>query len=126
MIYKITTDKPLQMVKNELAEHAKECGFGVLGSYEFQKILHSKGLQLDKDITVYELCNPKAAKEALEIMPEISVYLPCRLSLYEDNGKTVISTIDIRDIMDSMDVDEDFKAHMNSVFQYLEKLMKSW
>ena len=126
MIYKIVSDKPLQTLKDGLGEHAKESGFGVLGSYEFKKILKSKGFPIEKDITVYELCNPSAAQEALSALPEISVYLPCRLSLYEENGKSVMATIDIRDILKSVDIDEDFKQQMNSVFEYLEKLMKSF
>ena len=126
MIYKITTDKALEIVKEELANHSKESGFGVLNTYEFKKILAGKGFPIDKDITVYELCNPNAAQEALKSMPEISVYLPCRISVYEENGKTVLATIDIRDIMESVDVDADFKAHMNAVFEYLESVMKSW
>lgn len=126
MIYKITTSTPLEQVKKELVEHSKESGFGVLGSYEFKKILQSKGFVIDKDITVYELCNPHAAQEALQAMPEISVYLPCRISVYEENGKTVIATINIIEILNSVDVNEDFKAHMQSVFEYLENIMKSW
>ncbi len=126
MIYKITTTTPLSQVKEELAAHAKESGFGVLGSYEFKKILEGKGFPIEKDITVYELCNPSAAQEALAALPEISVYLPCRISLYEENGKTVLATINIRDIMASIDVSEDLKAHMNSVYEYFESIMKSW
>ncbi|MCD6191015.1 MAG: DUF302 domain-containing protein, partial [Sulfurimonas sp.] len=109
-----------------LAKHAKERGFGILGSYEFKKILQAKGFPIEKDITLYELCNPSAAQEALSSLPEISVFLPCRLSLYEENGNTVMATIDIREILKSVDADEDFKLQMSSVFEYLEQLMKSW
>ena len=126
MIYKITTTKPLDVVKQELEAHSKESGFGVIGSYEFKKILEKKGFPIEKDITVYELCNPHAAQEALMSMPEISVYLPCRLSLYEESGKTVLATIDINDIMKSMPVDEKFKENMKNVFAYLDKVMQSW
>ncbi|QOP44793.1 DUF302 domain-containing protein [Sulfurimonas paralvinellae] len=126
MIYKIITDKSVQTIKKEMATKAKESGFGVLGSYEFKKILQSKGFPIQKDITVYELCNPSAAQEALNDMPEISVFLPCRLSIYEENGETVLATINIKDMVNSLDVNEDFKAHMIIVFEYLEKLMKSW
>jgi len=126
MIYKITTEVPLAQVKEELANHSKESGFGVLGSYEFKKILEAKGNPIDKDITVYELCNPVAAQGALSLIPEISVYLPCRLSVYEENGKTVLATINIQDIMASVDVNDEFKEHMNSVYEYLQNIMKSW
>ena len=126
MIYKITTDTPLEQVNKELAERSKENGFGVLGSYEFKKILQSKGFPIDKDITVYEVCNPSAAQEVLEAMPVMSVFLPCRLSVYEENSKTVIATINMKTLVDSMDTDEAFKAHIYSVYEYLENIMKSW
>jgi len=126
MIYKISTKTPLQTVKAELEAHSKERGFGVLGFYEFKKILLSKGFDLEKDITVYEVCNPQAALELLTALPEISVYLPCRLSVYEENGETVLSTIDMHDIVSSLDVDDDFKAHIDSVFEYLQSIMNSW
>ena len=126
MVYKIYSDKPLSLIKSELATHAKESGFGLLGAYEFKKILQAKGHPIEKDITVYELCNPVAAQESLTMLPEISVYLPCRLSLYEENGKTVLATINIEDILKSVDVDADFKMQMQSVYEYLQKLMHSF
>lgn len=126
MIYKIVSKKPLEVIKTELQAHAKESGFGILGSYEFKKILESKGHPIEKDITVYELCNPVAAQEALNALPEISVYLPCRLSLYEENGQAVLATINIDDMMSSVDVSEDFKLQMRSVYEYLQKLMHSF
>ncbi len=126
MIYKIMTEISVETIKEELQDKAKEHGFGVLGSYEFKKILHNKGFELEKDITVYELCNPSAAQEALKEMSEISVFLPCRLSVYEENGKTVLATINIKDMVENLNVEEDFKIHMIMVFEHIEKLMKSW
>jgi len=126
MIYKISTQSSLESVKNELAIHAKENGFGVLGSYEFKKILESKNFPIEKDITVYELCNPSEAQRFLSKIPEISVYLPCRVSVYEENGMTILATIDLNDILDSIDIDEEFKTHMKSIFEHMIKLLKSW
>ncbi len=36
MIYTITTDQPIEVVKSQLQERAKESGFGVLGHYDFK------------------------------------------------------------------------------------------
>jgi len=126
MIYTVTTTTPLAQVKEELVAHSKESGFGVLGSYEFQKILQTKGFPIDKDITVYEVCNPSAAQEILQSMSAISVYLPCRLSVYEENGKTVLATINMKTVADSLDIDEELKSHIHSVYEYLENIMNSW
>ena len=125
MIYKIQTNTPLQTVKDALADSAKEFGFGVLGSYDFKKILETKGFPIEKDVTLYELCNPKGAQEVLSTISEVSVYLPCRLSVYEEDGKTTISTIDVNHMIDSFEVDATFKAHMHTIFSNLQKVMHS-
>jgi len=88
--------------------------------------LKEKGHPIQRDITVFELCNPIAAQEALSTHPEVSVYLPCRISIYEKDGNTVLSTIGIEDMLKNFDIDDEFKSHMNGVFDKLKKLLASW
>jgi uncharacterized protein (DUF302 family) len=38
-------------------------------------------------------CNPTQAKRVLEANLEISTALPCRISLYEEGGRTKLATI---------------------------------
>ena len=126
MIYKTQTTYPLETVKAQLEEKAKKLGFGVLGSYEFKKILKSKGFEITRDITVYELCNPVAAHAALNELPEISVYLPCRLSVYQEDGMTILATIGIEEIVNSEDIDAELKVHMLEIFDKIRALMNAW
>ncbi len=101
-------------------------GFGLLKTYEFKKILEGKGFPIEKEISVFELCNPPGAQQALSNLPEISVYLPCRLSVYEENGGTTLATIGVEDIVSAVEVDEEFKAFMSILFANLKQLMHSW
>ena len=126
MIYKTQTHCSVNSVKAQLAEKAKQLGFGILGSYEFKKILTEKGFAIEQDITVYELCNPAGAQKALKSMLDISVYLPCRLSIYEENGVTTLATIGIEDMLQTVNVDEEFKKHMSEIFQKISALMNAW
>ena len=126
MIYTTTTSYPLTTVKAQLEEKAKILGFGLLGTYEFKKILKSKGFEITRDITVYELCNPVAAHSALNALPEISVYLPCRLSVYHENGATVLATIGIEDILQASGIDGELQEHMQEIFDKIRALMNSW
>jgi len=126
MIYTITTQIDMETVKQELESKAKEVGFGVLNTYEFKQILESKGFPIDKDITVFELCNPSGAQQALTHSSEISVYLPCRISVYEKNGMTFLSTIGLEEIVNQFDKDAKFTAFMNLLFTNLKKVMHSW
>lgn len=123
MVYTKTSDKSVATIKAKLAEKAKAEGFGVLKLYNFKEILQEKGFPIGEDITVFELCNPAAAQEALRTHPEVSVYLPCRVSLYTQAGKTVISTIGIEDILNSFSVDDTFRAYMEETFNRLKKLI---
>jgi uncharacterized protein (DUF302 family) len=40
-----------------------------------------------------EVCNPHKAKEVLEENMSISTALPCRISIYEEDGKVKVATI---------------------------------
>jgi len=126
MIYKIETSIAKSIIEKELEEKAKAVGFGVLQHYDFKKMLKEKGFPIEREITVFELCNPSGAQQALTAMPEISVYLPCRLSVYEENGKTVLATIGFEDILNAVEVDEKFQSFMQQLFEKLKSLMHSW
>ena len=126
MIYKIETTIEKSIIEKELEEKAKAVGFGVLEHYDFKKMLKEKSFPIEREITVFELCNPSGAQQALTAMPDISVYLPCRLSVYEENGKTVLATIGFEDILNAVEVDEEFQSFMTELFEKLKSLMHSW
>ncbi len=125
MLQKIKTKTSLQKVKEELNANSKSYGFGVLGSYEFKKILETKGFPIEKEIITYEVCNPKAAHDALSKFPEISSFLPCRISVYSDGEDTIISTINISVVLDSIDVNAELEEHLQTVYNNLIKFMES-
>lgn len=116
----------MQIIKNEITQKAKEMGFGILKEYPFKNILQDKGHPIEQDITVYELCNPVAAQAVLSKYPEFSAYLPCRVSLYEENGSTILSTIEIDSMLSSFNFDDAITKHMHSIFTQLKKVLSSW
>ncbi len=126
MIYTVTSKEDIAQIKAEIETKAKEAGFGILNSYDFKKILETKGFPIERDITVYELCNPAGAQEALSQMAAISVYLPCRISLYKEDGLSTLSTIGFEDILATVEVDENFKSYMSVLFERLKTVMGSW
>ena len=124
MIYTMKTNKTLAEIKKEVVFVAKENAFGVLKEYEFKQLLKEKGFPIERKITVYELCNPKVASEALDIYPEVSSFLPCRLSIYETDGATVISTIDMERILESFTgMDAELKEHLHQIYINLKNVI---
>lgn len=126
MIYTISTTSSIATVKEELEAKAKEVGFGLLNTYEFKEILKEKGFPIEKEITVFELCNPAGAQQALNYVSDISVYLPCRISVYQQKGVTVLSTIGLDEIVTTFNVDERFASYMHMLFENLKQIMHSW
>jgi len=127
MIKKIIVDQSIETVAQKMEAKAKNYGFGLLKSYEFNSLLEEKGFPIKRKITVFELCNPTGAQAALENYPEISVYLPCRISVYEDEGKTILSTISLDEIVgNSGTLVDEFKKSMDEIYNRLLALMSDW
>jgi uncharacterized protein (DUF302 family) len=76
-------------VETRITAALKEVGFGILTRIEADKVLKEK---LDVDVAPYRIlgaCNPKLAHQALEMKPEVGVFLPCSICLRQENDGTV-------------------------------------
>jgi uncharacterized protein (DUF302 family) len=67
--------------------------FGVLGVHDLRETMAKKGVEFGRPCRVFEVCNPHQAKKVLEANLEISTALPCRISVYEEEGRTRLATI---------------------------------
>jgi len=67
--------------------------FGVLGVHDLKAEMAEKGVPFARECRIFEVCNPNEAKKVLEANLEISTALPCRISVYEEGGKTKLATI---------------------------------
>ncbi|GEM_PF-4301486 len=55
--------------------------------------LKEKRVDFDRECLIYEVCNPQQAKQVLEVNPEISTALPCRIAIYPEGNSVTLSTI---------------------------------
>lgn len=88
--YTVDTNKSVDEAVKALEVKLKEDQFGVLWDFDIKNTLEKKGLGYDRNYRVLEVCNPKAAKEVLEKNHMIGYFLPCKIVVYEDEGKTKI------------------------------------
>ena len=93
MRYDVTTPKTAAQAATDLQAVAKQHGFGTLHVYNLKEILTSKGFPQTKECFVLEVCNPAQANRVLGHDFAINVALPCRISVYEDGGRTKIGMI---------------------------------
>ena len=71
---------------------------------DLKRTLGNKGIVLERECRVYDICNPQAASTALNTDMRVSVVLPCRVSVYQDGQTVTIATVKPTDLMKSTDL----------------------
>lgn len=84
---------PLETVCERLTEAATRHKFGVLATHNLREKMEGKGVPFGRECRVIEVCNPRQAQIVLNEAIEISTALPCRISAYEERGRTILATI---------------------------------
>lgn len=84
---------PLEKVCERLPVISQGHGFGVLGVHDLKQKLISKGVAFDSECRVFEVCNPQKAKQVLSQSLAVSTALPCRISVYEQDGVVVLASL---------------------------------
>ena len=93
ILYEKTASGTVAEVGERLEKATADHGFGVLGVVDIKQKMNAKGVAFEPDCRIYEVCNPRRAKEVLEKDLSISTALPCRISVYDEDGQTKLSTI---------------------------------
>jgi uncharacterized protein (DUF302 family) len=52
-----------------------------------------KGVEFVHECLIFEVCQPQQAKKVLDQNMSLSMALPCRISIYEEGGKTILATL---------------------------------
>jgi uncharacterized protein (DUF302 family) len=93
MLHIVESRKSVERVATDLADAVVRNKFGVLGIHNLKETMAKKGVEFGPDCRIFEVCNPHQAKRVLEANLEISTALPCRISVYEEGGRTKLATI---------------------------------
>jgi uncharacterized protein (DUF302 family) len=77
----------------------KKHGFGVLHIYDLKQTLAGKGVTLPAECRIFEVCNPHEAAKVLGEDMRLNMALPCRVSVFEQDGVTQIGTIKATELL---------------------------
>ncbi len=87
--FKMESDKPFDTVVENIEKQTAEHKFRVLAVHDVQETLAEKGLEREP-LKIIEICNAGFAHEALKKDIDVSLFMPCRYSVYTEDGKTVV------------------------------------
>jgi uncharacterized protein (DUF302 family) len=93
MYYIVETNKSFNQASIDLESAVKRHGFGVLAVHDLGVTLRSKGITFGEECKVFEVCNPGQAAKVLSTDMRLNMALPCRISVFTEQGKTKIGLI---------------------------------
>lgn len=93
MYYIVPTAKSFDDAGRDLEAAVRKHDFGVLHVVDLKETLAKKGYPLGAQCRIFEVCNPQQATRVLQRDMRLNMALPCRISVFEDQGVTKIGTI---------------------------------
>ena len=88
--YTVESQKTLDKAIDSIEVALKEEGFGVLWKFNIPETLAKKGVELDKEFMVLEVCNPHEAKRVCSENSLVGYFLPCKIVVYKEQNQTKI------------------------------------
>jgi uncharacterized protein (DUF302 family) len=93
MYYVVNTDKTFEQASIDLESSVKSLGYGVLHVHDLGVTLRNKGIDFKENCRVFEVCNPIQAAKVLSMDMRLNMALPCRISVFTEEGSTKIGLI---------------------------------
>jgi uncharacterized protein (DUF302 family) len=93
MLVKISANKSVDETAAALQAAVQSNHFGVMQVHNLKETMAKKGVELGRECLIFEVCQPQQAKKVLDQNMNVSTALPCRISVYEEGGKTILATL---------------------------------
>ena len=105
MYYIVESNKSFNQASEDLDAAVKRNGFGVLHVHDLGQTLRSRGIDFSENCHIFEVCNPMQAAKVLSADMRLNMALPCRISVFTENGKTKIGMIKPAQILSALPQD---------------------
>jgi uncharacterized protein (DUF302 family) len=93
MLIRVSTDKTVSEAAAALQVAVQANDFGVMQVHNLKETMAKKGVAFARECLIFEVCQPQQAKKVLDANMSISTALPCRISIYEEDGKTILAAL---------------------------------
>jgi len=93
MLVKTSTAKTVSETATALYAAVQANQFGVMQVHNLKETMVKKGVEFERECLIFEVCQPQQAKKVLDQNMSVSTALPCRISIYEEGGKTILASL---------------------------------
>ncbi|SFR62587.1 DUF302 domain-containing protein [Thiomicrospira sp. ALE5] len=110
MYYVLNTGKTFEQACEALNAAVVAIPFGVLHVHDLGATLRSKGFDFAEECRVFEVCSPAAASKVLAADMHLNMALPCRISVFTEQGQVKIGMIEPIQVLNMLSDDPAIKA----------------
>ncbi len=123
MLFELSTNKTVSEAAADLHSAVAANHFGVMQVHNLKETMAKKGVEFARECLIFEVCQPQQAKKVLDQNMSVSTALPCRISIYEQGGKTVLATLKPTALLATFNVPQ-LQQVAQEVEQTILKIMK--
>ena len=123
--YQLVTDQPIEIIANKVQQACDNYKFALLQAYNYHEIVENKGFPIKRKVFIYEICQAKTASLMLTDYPNFSIFMPCKLAIYEHNKKTSISTMNMEIMLKAVSSNQELYSNATTLFNTLKSMMQS-
>lgn len=117
--------KSVDEIAEKMPDACESYNFSLLKEYNYHEIVESKGFPIERKVFVFEICRAKMASEILTIKPDFSIFMPCRISVYEQDGSSVISTMNMSPFIQIFKNNQSVFEETSVLFETILKMIES-
>lgn len=105
MQYMEISNKSVQEVIDCLKEVTAKYKYGIQHIHNVKETLKSKGIELENECQIVDICNPIVAQKFLSEDMSLSIIMPCKISVYTQDGDTMIAMNSLVQLVDDINPD---------------------
>jgi uncharacterized protein (DUF302 family) len=118
--YTIETRRDVGETVELLTRALNSKGFGVLSTIDVRKIIKQKLGEDMNDYVILDICSPRDAKQAIDAHKDVELILPCKMTVFEDRGRIMISLYKPTEAIKLLGFED-----LNPLAQHAEKELRS-
>lgn len=123
--YKISSTLSIEEITPKMIAACEQFKFSLLHTYDYFQILEGKGFPIERKVYIYEVCQAKMASKVLTNNPEFSIFMPCKIAVYQNENSTVVSTMNLELMLKAFEENKELYQEAVSMFNALKELMHS-
>lgn len=102
---------------------ANELNFKLVAHLPLSQELEAMDVETNR-IEIFQFCDARIASDMVRFNPDFSAYLPCRITLIEDQqGQAWLITLDLGKVIPSANLPDDLLAQAELVRAHIESIM---